>query len=387
MPDQWATLVVIIDSLRQGGAERSTALFLSDAVQKWRRVVLISFGQESDPFLKQVRDAGVEVHFLRFGFFVLDVLNLRRKLNETKPSAIYTVLYKSALRARFASLCGPSPLIEALVGFRHLPLQGETFIRRIKRRVHRLFDRTTASWCVDKFHANSESIRKHYIKEFSLTADKIEVVPRGRSEPPRLDSASRAQVRREIFGIDESAQLLLLVGRTDEVKNFILVAKAAPDIQRKIPCQVVFAIVGRSGAQQRAIDLELNSNGASSAFRKLGFRADVTDLMQCADALIIPSVSEGLPGVAIEALACRLPVIHSDISACQEVLGGLPSAFQFSSGRTESLTQAALDWFTTKSSGQSDTDLGFARFMQRYGLSEANHGLNLLIGSCVRGND
>lgn len=387
MSERSETLLVIIDSLRQGGAERSTALFLEDAARRWRRVALISFGCESDSFVQQVKDAGVEVHFLKFRNFLLDVLSIRRKIKEIKPSAIYTVLYKSALRTRVASLFGHVPLVEALVGFRHLRASDDTSLRILKRSIHRVIDRATASRCVEKFHAVSEAIREHYTREYALTQQRIQVVSRGRNKPFPLSGPSREKNRKEIFHVDDSTQVFLLVGRTDAVKNFLLVAKAAPEIQRSLPCPVAFVLVGRAGNQQRDIDSSIVENGAASSFMQLGFRTDIAELMQSADAVIIPSVSEGLPGVAIEAISCGLPAIYSSIRASEEVLGGLPNAYAFSSGSEDALVGAVEAWFSDKSSGRLDPGPGYSRFMQRYGLEEANSNLNSLVGSCIRSSE
>jgi glycosyltransferase involved in cell wall biosynthesis len=60
--------------------------------------------------------------------------------------------------------------------------------------------------------------------------------------------------------------------------------------------------------------------GLSSNVHFLGKRADVLAIMKQCDVLVLPSLIEGLPGVILEAMAVRLPVVAYDIGGISEVI-------------------------------------------------------------------
>ena len=53
----------------------------------------------------------------------------------------------------------------------------------------------------------------------------------------------------------------------------------------------------------------------------LGYRKDIYELNKISDIFIFPSKQEGLPVALMEALACGLPVICSDIRGNRDLIG------------------------------------------------------------------
>jgi glycosyltransferase involved in cell wall biosynthesis len=61
--------------------------------------------------------------------------------------------------------------------------------------------------------------------------------------------------------------------------------------------------------------------GVGDRVHFLGGRCDVADFYRAADLFVFPSRAEGCPNVILEAMACGVPVVATDIAGNREVLG------------------------------------------------------------------
>jgi glycosyltransferase involved in cell wall biosynthesis len=68
------------------------------------------------------------------------------------------------------------------------------------------------------------------------------------------------------------------------------------------------------------LESEARRLGIDANVRFLGQREDVAEVLRGASLLVRPSLSEGLPLVALEAMACGLPVVATDVGGTAEVV-------------------------------------------------------------------
>ena len=127
---------------------------------------------------------------------------------------------------------------------------------------------------------------------------------------PSLDPRAR-------WGIPDGKPVLLTVGRLSRQKNHAVLLQALRDIP-----EAHLAIVGGG-------ELRDDLTALASALRvddRVHFTGeiapeDVVSLLKACDVFVFPSLWEGLPMAAIEALQAGAPVVASDIPANREVLG------------------------------------------------------------------
>lgn len=128
----------------------------------------------------------------------------------------------------------------------------------------------------------------------------------------RFDGAKREEMRRKL-GINGFC--VLHVGAFSAVKNQDYLVRAFAVFHRTHPDSVLL-LVGQ-GERMDAVRQTAEETGLSDAIRFLGQRGDVADIMQAADLLVLPSLHEGLPFVAVEAQAAGLPCILTDTASAE----------------------------------------------------------------------
>lgn len=143
----------------------------------------------------------------------------------------------------------------------------------------------------------------------NMKRDRALVLPNAIDTPLfSYDPQMRQEVRREL-GV-ENKFVLGMVGRLSEEKNIPYAVDLMPQVLRAIP-HAVLVIVG-SGSEEEHIRSHIRDRGLEDKVMLLGHRADVTRLYQAFDIFLMPSLSEGFPIAAVEALASGLPILLSD---------------------------------------------------------------------------
>lgn len=144
-----------------------------------------------------------------------------------------------------------------------------------------------------KFHAGEV----HYVPGVGVDLSRFENI-----------QVDRNAKRREI-GVPENAFLMLSVGELNENKNHQIIIKALAKLNRP---DVHYAIAGTGDKRDGLLKLA-DELGVSEQVHLLGYRRDVPELNYAADVFCFPSRREGLGVSAIEAMACGLPLITSNI--------------------------------------------------------------------------
>ena len=118
----------------------------------------------------------------------------------------------------------------------------------------------------------------------------------------------RAAKRKEI-GVPEEVFLLLSVGELNENKNHQIIIRALAKIGNP---NVHYAVAGVGDKKDSLLALA-EELGVSDRIHLLVYRKDIPELNHSADAFCFPSYREGLGLAAIEAMACGLPIVTSNI--------------------------------------------------------------------------
>ncbi len=107
-------------------------------------------------------------------------------------------------------------------------------------------------------------------------------------------------------------------GRLSPEKGFDVLVDAAADVLRSTP-DVGFVLFG-DGPLRESLQRQIRSLGLESCFILGGFRHDLDTLLPCCDLFTLPSHTEGLPNVVLEALAAGVPTVATSVGGTPEVL-------------------------------------------------------------------
>ena len=141
------------------------------------------------------------------------------------------------------------------------------------------------------------------------------------------------RLAREMHGIPLKAKTILFVADSaaERRKGLKVLVEALNGLED--PEQYFFAVIGRG----------ISGQELGGRFKMMGFFEDEAALSfvySAADVFVIPSLQDNLPNTAIEALACGIPTIGSNVGGIPEVVRDGRTGFVFPPGDSRSLKEA-----------------------------------------------
>jgi glycosyltransferase involved in cell wall biosynthesis len=187
----------------------------------------------------------------------------------------------------------------------------------------------------------------------------------------KFDPLNRRKIRREL-GLSENELIFGIVGQITPRKGQWELLRTFAETQKQLPSTLL--VVGSPVFNQDEIYLEelkqrVRDLGIETRVKFLGARRDVAAVMQSMDALVINSRSEALVLVAIEAMACRTPVIATDVGGTREIITHKKNGWLVPFGDESALREALF------SVGRdAELRLRFAEESEKIASSQLNAG-------------
>ena len=150
----------------------------------------------------------------------------------------------------------------------------------------------------------------------------------------RMQSPVRTQeeVRKE-FSLEEGDKFVASIGELDDNKNHITVIRALAKLGRKDFKYIVCGV----GPNKDILLAEAERLGESDNVVLAGYRSDIPDILNAADIFVFPSFHEGMPVSALEAMACGLPVICSEIRGNVDIIKDGDNGYLFQPNAVDAL--------------------------------------------------
>ena len=116
-------------------------------------------------------------------------------------------------------------------------------------------------------------------------------------------------LKRSELGLPKGAFIVLSVGELNKNKNHEVVIKAIAKMDNP-EIHYVICGVGQLEGYLKNLSIEL---GIENQVHLLGFRNDIAEICKSSDIFAFPSFREGLGLAALEAMACGLPIVTSNV--------------------------------------------------------------------------
>jgi glycosyltransferase involved in cell wall biosynthesis len=133
-----------------------------------------------------------------------------------------------------------------------------------------------------------------------------------------VDTGQAFTNQRERFGVQENEILVGVIGRLSPEKGHRYFIDAMKGVAAKYG-HVKAVFVGE-GQERAALTDAISKNGLEGKVILAGFQQDVSSFYHACDIICLPSLSEGMPNVALEAMMFEKPVVAFSVGGIPEVV-------------------------------------------------------------------
>jgi glycosyltransferase involved in cell wall biosynthesis len=282
---------------------------------------------------EQLRAEGLPVHLLgrRPGVDWCCALRLARLLRQERVDLLHAHQYTPFFYGSAARLLSRRPSVLFTEHGRFYP----DHPRRKRMVANRLLLERR-----DRVVGVGRAVRQALIDNEGLPPARVGVIYNGIDPDTFRNGIERRLAVRQEIGVGAGDFLLLQVARLVPQKDHLTSLRTIARVARKRPDARL--VLAGDGPQLRLILEFVAARNLSDRVRVLGLRTDVPRLLAAADAVLLTSLSEGVPLTLLEAMAARLPVVATDVTGVGEVVVDGTTGLLAPAGDDEALAERVL---------------------------------------------
>ncbi|RJO65801.1 MAG: glycosyltransferase [Candidatus Omnitrophota bacterium] len=295
-------ILYFLNSTTRGGAEEHV-LNLLKHIDKTRFEAILACPQELLNLLEEdIKPLGIKTYpaTIRRWRNITGIISFLKVLNRERPDIVNSHLFfATRFAAPLAKIAGVPKVIETA----HIR---EAWRQGVKKMywIDRIFYSN-----VDKIIAVSFAVKKYLSEEKGIKPDKIEVIHNGvdlkRFTPGKIEN-------------EKEGMRIGVIGRLELQKGHKYFLRAISELNgtiENIKCFVAGEGIEKENLMKLAASLHIERN-----IQFLGYCKDIPKFIQTMDIIVLPSLYEGLPLVALEAGAMGKPVIATNVDGSPEAI-------------------------------------------------------------------
>jgi glycosyltransferase involved in cell wall biosynthesis len=309
-------------TLGQGGAERQLFYTLKCLTKCGADVNLLSL-MAGEHWEAPMRQLGVSIHFVGGSpSRLVRLLRVAKTVHRLRPRVVQCQHFYTGIYGAVAGRCLGIPSVGAVRsdGLNELKSNGRFFGR---------LSLTLPKWLVANSERAIENLRSLGFnpEKFLLLPNVVDTESFRPGEQPR----------------SEDEFVILGIGSLEPVKRFDRLLEIVADLRGRTDrgIRVVIAGDGTQGDSLEALAEKTRRKGLKVDM--VGRVRDPLKLYQSADVLLLASDREGTPNVVMEAMACGLPVVTTNVGGVSDLVRNAETGFLFEPGDTAGAS-VPLEW-------------------------------------------
>ncbi|MGY4688892.1 glycosyltransferase [Salibacterium sp. K-3] len=167
-----------------------------------------------------------------------------------------------------------------------------------------------------------EDLKQQVVGDFGIPAEKVSMFSMGVDR--RVFYPKQQIDMQEVLQLSPYEKHILYVGNIIEEKGIGDLVEALPNVKKELP-NVRLHVVGPAKQEDylQQLKARITELGVEEAvtFQGVKSQSEVADWMAAADLFVLPSHLEGFGLVAVEAMACKTPVVGTNTGGLADVLG------------------------------------------------------------------
>ncbi|MDP2644064.1 MAG: glycosyltransferase family 4 protein [Desulfobacterales bacterium] len=215
--------------------------------------------------------------------------------------------------------------------------------------------------------AISREISNAFEKSLKISRRKLYYIPnsvdQGRFEQPVDIRKTRAAL-----GIRPARWVIGTVANFKEVKNHRSLIFAFQQVQEKFK-DAVLLLIG-AGHLEDEIKSLVNKLGLKENVLFLGYKPDVSLWIRILDIFCLPSFSEGFPICILEAMACKIPIVATDVSGINEIIESGQNGLLVPSNDSKQLAVAMIRLLQDNKLRAELAQQGYDTFKKKYDFKQ-----------------
>lgn len=266
---------------------------------------------------------------------------IKKLIQDFKPDIVHTHAAKAgALGRRAAKSCKVPVIVHTFHG--HV---FHSYFGKFKTAIFKAIERKLAKKST-QIVAISQLQKEELVNDFKICkAKKITVVPLGfdllKFQENRIEAR---KITRQQFGIQEDEVAIAIIGRLAPIKDHAFFLDVISSVAQQTTKKLKVFIVG-DGEERSALEKQLKTIPTNDHFSitLTSWIKDIAQFNPGMDVICLTSKNEGTPVSLIEAQACNVPVISTDVGGVRDIVLENETGFIVTKGDHLEYTQKLLE--------------------------------------------